>query len=227
MQEKIEDYKAELVYPHEVTNELIFNGYLVGVYTEHEYNATVIVLKNKMNDVTGEIPLNLWDQLVGDFNDLKEKAQRIAEDEVEDEVVDEGFEVVEAVEGLEEILSSVFNSTGKSFDEIRLKVEKVQEEVVSKGNIIFSNFLKDFEKMTADMQPKVQEVADDIKETVKTEADKVAAKGLEKAHRVKLEIKKLKLQKLEDEAVDMDVSTKGFSKKIRNKIQNINNSLGE
>lgn len=214
MNKEILEYKAELVKPLEITNEMIINGYLIGVYEDEQ---TVVVVKNRINGVTGRIPRYLWDQLVEDFEEIKQKVQKEAEEENEE--YEENFEE-EFIKGFEEFFGPLFNSAEDSYYKVKPKAEKIAQDTVSKGNVIFSNFLKDFEKLTADMKPRVQEVTEDIKktvkETVKTESEKA-----------RLQIKKLKLQKLEEEAQELGVATKGFSKKVRNKIQDISNSLGE
>jgi len=207
MNEKLEGYKAELVSPQEVTNELILNGYLVGVYNLE--NNSVIIVKNELNGVTGEIPTQLWELLVDDLEALNaglKKSETTEENNDEDEFFNEMFEN----------LNPIFNSIGKSFDEIRPKAEKIQEEVTSKGNIIFSNFLKDFEKLTKDMQPRVQEVTEDIKEKIKTEAQ-----------RTKLILKRKRLENILDEAHDLGVATNGLIKKVNKKIATINDILGD
>ena len=223
MNEKLENYKAELVYPQEVTEELIAEGYLVGIYNLDR--DSVVVVKNRMNGVTGEIPASLWRALVEDLEILRakkeieeieeiEEAEEIEEiEKAEEDYLNELNELNE-LSNLSEIFNPIFDSIGKSFDEIKPKVEQTQDEVIAKGKIIFKNFIEEAERITKEMQPKVQEVTEDIKE-----------KAVGKAKRAKLMLKRKRLENILDEADVLGVLTNGLIKKVNKKIASIDSIL--
>ena len=216
MNEKLESYKAELVYPQEVTEELITGGYLVGIYNLDR--DSVVVVKNRMNEVTGEIPASMWRALVEDLEVLRAKKETEEAEETEEiEKSEEDYlNELNELSGFSEIFNPVFNSIGKSFYEIRPKVEQTQDEVIAKGKIIFKNLIEEVERLTKEMQPKVQEVTEDIKE-----------KAVGKAKRAKLTIKRKRLENILDEADVLGVLTNGLIKKVNKKIAAIDDILGE
>ncbi len=219
---EIKDIKALLVNENEVTNEMILEGYLIGVIRKG--GLAVHIVKNRFNGVEGLVPFSMWVQLTEDLEELKQKAQVEADkilkeefDDTEDETLDEIFDE------MTDVFNSVFGGLGKSFDEIRPKAEKVAEDVSEKLESNVSIFLKNLEEIIQDIKPRVQEV----QEQVKTEADKVAAKGINGAVRAKLITQRAKLQKMLEWSIEENIATKGYIKKAKAKIAKIEAILAQ
>ena len=210
----MEEIRAQLVNEKDVTNKMIIEGYLIGVIDHNGY-PIVNVIKNRVNSVTGKVPLNIWTSLVEDLEEVKQKAIRKAY-----EMADEQEAEQEAYNEIFGDVSELFEVIGRDFDtifgKVKPKVKEVVEDVAEKTESTIINFLKDLEKAAQDIRPRVQEVKDTLQ-----------SEGIKAGRKIQLQIDKVKLQKLQEDADEMGVSTKGFSKKIRNKIQVIDSLLGK
>lgn len=219
--EEIEKIKSELVDANSVTNAMILEGYLVGVIEDNTTDR-VRIIKNRVNNVLGIVPVSIWLSLVNNLDDYKIKAinKRGAKlkglgDEIEENSFNEIFDD----------FTSVFSD---SLDRVRPKAEQAKDEIeaVVKGsaetleNTLY-DFIKSIEKgiedKIDDLQPKVQEV--------KTKAARAVVKGITAAQKIKFEIQKVKLIKIKRESISEGVATKGFIKKIDVKINKISLAL--
>ena len=204
----MEEIRAQLVKEEDVTTKMIIEGHLVGVIDNNGL-PIVNIIKNRINTVKGKVPLTIWLSLVEDLEEIKKASIRKAletADKTEQETYDEIFGDV----------SELFEVMSKDFNNIFGKVKPKVEEVTEKTESTVITFLKDLERAAHNVKPRLRE----IKDTIRSE-------GIKAGRKIQLQADKLKLQKLQEDADEMGVSTKGFSKKIRNKIQVIDSLLGK
>jgi hypothetical protein len=239
MKDKVQLLKSEL----EVTNQIMLECDLVGVLVKDNIGQRVNVIKNRVNGVSGLIPGSMWDSLVIDYFEMQEKADKIGaeeaqkvSDKAEEEALDEIMEVFNdflnelsekpEVKKATSKINEVFEGVAKSLDEIRpeILVKDVQKSFGERGNL--KSFLESIEKTVNEVYGTAQEKAETVKETVKTKAEEVAVSGISTVQRAKLKREKAQLDLMIDNARNLNVSTKGFEKKVQKKIDLILQMLG-
>ena len=248
--QKVQLLKSEL----DVTNEIMLECDLVGILVEDNIGQRVDVIKNRMNGVQGLIPGSMWDSLVDDYTDLEAKADKQAEDTVDeiwseaaDETLEEAFDaftdLLDSISGKPEVkkatskFNDIFEGVAKSFDTIRPKGSKLEsldeiaevfEAFGKRGDLqsFLESIGKTVEGLYDETKEKAKDKAESVKESVKTKADKIAAEAIKIKQKAKLTREKAQLDLMIDNARLFNVSTKGFEKKVQKKIDLINKFLG-
>lgn len=219
-----------LVRENEATNKVILENDLVGVIIGiNEVN----VIKNRYNGVMGKIPLFLWKQLEEDYENLginEQETQETVDDHDDFAAFSELNSILDMLnkageaprekvkEATEEVMDFL-NQGNSNLERIKREIAKkaIKREAQEKVNQgkeaindvantlgnIFGDIVDGFDEFVSDIEPKMDRASKDIKDTV----DAVG---------VRVELAKLKA--LRESALEQNVATKGFLKKINAKI---------
>jgi len=196
--------KAELLSEKEVNNEKILKGNLVGVYSLENPNV-INVVKNRINGVTGTVPLYLWEELVQDLEELQRN-----QDKIDKDAQLKSQEEQKEDNSLDDILTMF------GFDKTKLKdlqdnlyktIDKIDKDALQK------DLQNSFEKITDTLR------VNNFKEKLNEFSEQVLQKELEIENERKAKFNKL--MALRKAVIEEGLATKGFLKKINKKIREI------
>jgi len=180
-----------------VTNKVILSYDIVGVITNENGIPAVNVIKNDMNNVTGIIPFSLWMSLVEDKIAINEKLHISQEEGIMPDF-DEVF--TDLSKAFSKTFDDVLSNAGETVNRIRPETSNLKDDISSVYDTL-TDVLGDFAKNISEMvEPTIDEAV--------------------------IKVKIAKLETLRDEAINEDVSTKKFIRKINSKIKNLSATLG-
>ena len=215
-----------LIKENEATNEIILANDLVGVITGmNEVN----IIKNKYNGIVGKVPLFLYKQIEEDFESTETPEDTQDHDDFAsfselNNILNMFNQATKAPkEQVKETANSIKDALeqgGLNLDKIKRelakraikkaaedKIEEGKEKIKDFGNTLgnfFGEVVDEVEDVVNEVEPRVDQATQDIKDTVES---------------VGIRADLAKLRAVKDFAVEENVATKGFLKKINARIQ--------